>query len=268
MKPALALFPLEGIPHIEVGDDLAAAIDAAVRASLVRDGADSRLRHGALAVCQKVVSKAEGRVLPLAEIEPSAEALQLAAELEKDPRQVEIILRESLRIVRRGPGVLICETRHGFVCANAGVDLSNAPGKDPSEEFAVLLPEDCDASARRLRRSLEDLGHGPLAVIITDTFGRPWREALVDVALGCAGIDAVLDCRGEADLAGRTLQVTTMASVDQLAAAAGFLMGKDAGVPAVWIEGPPVNALLHPPGKDGDAGVQALLRDPAKDLFR
>ncbi len=263
MKPALTLFPLEGIPPIEGGDDLAAAIDATVRAS-----AGGPLRRGVLAVCQKVVSKAEGRVLPLAEIEPSAEALQLADELEKDPRQVEIVLRESVRIVRRGPGVLICETRHGFVCANAGVDLSNAPGNDPEEEFAVLLPEDCDASARRLRESLEELGHGPLGVIVTDTFGRPWREALVDVALGCAGIDAVLDCRGEADLAGRTLQVTTMASVDQLAAAAGFLMGKDAGIPAVWIEGPSVKALLHPPGKDGDTGVQALLRDPAKDLFR
>ncbi len=263
LSSELALFPISGIPNIEEGADLAATIDRAIRES-----GGGPLRGGALAVCQKVVSKAEGRVLPLAEVVPSQEARRLAVELEKDPRQVEVVLRESLRIVRRGPGVLICETRHGFVCANAGVDLSNAPQREGQEEVAVLLPEDCDASARHLRKDLEALGHGPLAVIVTDTFGRPWREALVDVALGCAGIDALRDCRGESDLAGRTLQVTTMASVDQLAAAAGFLMGKNAGVPAVWIEGQRVEMLLHPRGGDGGQGVRALLRDPATDLFR
>jgi coenzyme F420-0:L-glutamate ligase/coenzyme F420-1:gamma-L-glutamate ligase len=157
--------------------------------------------------------------------------------------------------VRRGHGVLICETRHGFVCANAGVDLSNAPGP----EIAVLLPLDPDASAARLRAALERLGAGPLAVIVSDTFGRPWREGLVDVAIGASGIAPIEDMTGRADLAGRELQVTAMATVDQLAAGAGLLMRKDAAVPAVWVEGVPPR---------GAGRVADLLRRPETDLFR
>lgn len=248
MRP-LVFTPLEGVPLVGPGADLAALLDeAAARAGLA-------LRDGVLLVCQKVVSKAEGRLVRLAEVAPSPEALRIAAEDAKDPRQVEVVLRESRRIVRRGHGVLICETRHGFVCANAGVDLSNAPADD----VAVLLPEDPDASARRLREALVARGHGPLGVIVTDTFGRPWREGLVDVALGCAGIAPVEDWRGRADLRGRTLAVTTTATADALAAGAGLAMRKDAGVPAVFATGVAL---------EGDAPLRSILRDPALDLFR
>jgi len=245
----LRLVALRGLPAVQPGDDLAAQVAAAARAQGLA------LANGVLVVAQKVVSKAEGRVVRLADVEPSAEARRIAAQDGKDPRHVEVVLRETARVVRHARGVWIAETRHGFVCANAGVDLSNAPEAD----VAVLLPLDPDASARRLREALVAAGGGPLAVIVSDTFGRPWREGLVDVALGSAGLAPVTDWRGRRDLAGRPLEVTAMAQVDQLAAAAGLLMGKDAGVPAVWIEG------LAPAG---DGAVRELLRDPAADLFR
>jgi len=245
----LRLVALRGIPAVRPGDDLAALLAGAAAAQGLR------LAGGALVVAQKVVSKAEGRVVRLAEVEPSPEALRIAAADGKDPRHVEVVLRETARVVRHAHGVWIAETRHGFVCANAGVDLSNAPGADT----AVLLPEDPDGSARRLREALVAAGHGPLAVIVSDTFGRPWREGLVDVALGSAGIAPIADWRGRRDLAGRPLEVTAMAQVDQLAAAAGLLMGKDAGVPAVWIAGA---------AAEGEGAVRELLRDPRTDLFR
>jgi coenzyme F420-0:L-glutamate ligase/coenzyme F420-1:gamma-L-glutamate ligase len=245
----LRLVALRGLPPVRPGDDLAALLAAAARTQGLR------FAGGALVVAQKVVSKAEGRVVRLAGVEPSPEAQRIAAADGKDPRHVEVVLRETARVVRHAHGVWIAETRHGFVCANAGVDLSNAPGADT----AVLLPEDPDASARRLREALVAAGHGPLAVVVSDTFGRPWREGLVDVALGSAGLAPIADWRGRQDLAGRPLEVTAMAQVDQLAAAAGLLMGKDAGVPAVWIAGVPLQ---------GDGNVRELLRDPATDLFR
>jgi coenzyme F420-0:L-glutamate ligase/coenzyme F420-1:gamma-L-glutamate ligase len=241
--------PLPGLPAIAPGEDLAARIAEAAGRSGVA------LRDGVLVVCQKVVSKAEGRVVRLAEVTPSAEAQRIARDDGKDPRQVEVVLRETARVVRRGHGVLICETRHGFVCANAGVDLSNAPDDD----VAVLLPEDPDASARALREALVARGAGPLGVVVSDTFGRPWREGLVDVALGCAGLAPVRDLRGHRDWTGRPLQVTATATADQLAAAAGLLMEKASGVPAVWVEG------VSP---EGDGRLRDLLRDPATDLFR
>jgi len=246
---ALRLCPLHGLPEVRPGDDLARLLrEAAARLGI-------GLAGGVIVVCQKIVSKAEGRIVRLADVEPSEEARRIAAEDDKDPRHVEIVLRETVRIVRRGHGALICETRHGFVCANAGVDLSNAPGED----VAVLLPEDPDASARRLRAALRE-GDAPLGVIVSDTFGRPWREGLVDVALGSAGFAPLVDQRGERDRSGRELLVTTMAAADQLAAAAGLLMEKRAGVPAVWIEG------VVPVGEGSVAAD--LLRDPANDLFR
>jgi coenzyme F420-0:L-glutamate ligase/coenzyme F420-1:gamma-L-glutamate ligase len=245
----LRLRALRGVPPVRPGDDLAALLAGAARESGLL------LSAGVLVVCQKVVSKAEGRLVTLSSVTPSELARRLAAEDGKDPRHLEIVLRETVRVVRRGPGVLICETRHGFVCANAGVDLSNAPGQD----VAVLLPEDPDASARGLRDALTVSGRPAPAVIVSDTFGRPFREGLVDVALGCAGLAPIDDRRGSKDLTGRTLQVTAMATADQLAAAAGMLMVKDAGVPAVWIEG------FLPEG-DGDA--RALLRRREHDLFR
>jgi coenzyme F420-0:L-glutamate ligase/coenzyme F420-1:gamma-L-glutamate ligase len=236
----LRLRPLEGIGEIEPGSDLAALLAARVPAG-----------PGVLVVAQKIVSKAEGRLVRLSTVEPSARALELAVRVEKDPRQVELVLRESASVLRTAPGVIIAETRHGLICANAGVDLSNAPG----DETAVLLPLDPDASAGRIRTAL---GEGR-AVIISDTFGRPWREGLVDVAIGLSGLAPLVDFTGTTDLRGRELQVTVMALADQLAAAAGILMEKGAGRPAVWVEG------LEP---RGSGALADLLRDPDRDLFR
>ncbi len=253
MSAPLHFTPLSGIPLVEPGDDLVALhLEAATRAGL-------RLENGVLVVCQKIVSKAEGRLVSLSDVKPGAAARELAREFQafgRDPRHIEVVLRESKRIVRKGHGVLICETAQGFVCANAGVDLSNAPDDD----VAVLLPEDPDASARKLRDGLLQKGAGaPLAVIISDTFGRPWREGLVDVAIGAAGLAPLTDLRGERDLRGRTLQVTTLATPDAIAASAGLLMRKDSAIPSVWVEG-------LPPG--GDGALRDLLREPASDLFR
>jgi coenzyme F420-0:L-glutamate ligase/coenzyme F420-1:gamma-L-glutamate ligase len=246
---SLRLVPLTGMPEVEPAADLAALVLAAAAR------AETPLANGALVVCQKIVSKAEGRFVALADVEPSDEARRIAEEDDKDPRHVELVLRESVRLVRRGHGVMICETRHGFTCANAGIDLSNAPGHDT----AVLLPLDPDASAAKLRADLLARGAGPLAVVVSDTFGRPWREGLVDVALGCAGIAPIDDRRGAVDRAGRELQVTATATADQLAAAAGLLMPKDSGIPAVWIEGLPIT---------GDGCIRDTLRTPENDLFR
>jgi coenzyme F420-0:L-glutamate ligase/coenzyme F420-1:gamma-L-glutamate ligase len=245
----ISLTPLPDLPEVAPGDDLAALLtEAATRVGV-------SLEHGVLVVCQKVVSKAEGRLAALADIDASALAVEIASEHEKDPRHIEIVLRETKRIVRRANGVLICETHHGFVCANAGVDLSNAPGPD----IAVLLPEDPDASARSLLDELTRLGAHDIALVISDTFGRPWREGLVDVAIGSAGVAPIDDARGGADRSGRELQVTAMATPDQLAAAAGLLMVKDAGIAAVWVGG------FEP---EGDGRLGELVRDPATDLFR
>ena len=246
----IRLVALPGIPAVLPGDDLPALIRAAAQRASIS------LKAGALVVCQKIVSKAEGRVVTLSDVTPSPEAVQFASEDGRDPRQLELVLRETARIVRRGHGVTISETKHGFVCANAGVDLSNAPAPGT----AVLLPLDPDASARALRDALlADCGAPPLAVIISDTFGRPWREGLVDLALGSAGIEPIRDLRGKPDIDGRELQATAIATADQLAAAAGLLMRKDAGTPAVWIEGIAI---------EGDGNIRETLRDPATDLFR
>ena len=246
---AIELIPIPGLPEVEPGTDLAELIREAARAAQID------LAGKIIVVCQKIVSKAEGRLVSLDDIQPSEEAREIAEAHDRDPRQVEIVLQESRRIVRRGNGVLITETKHGFVCANAGVDLSNAPGTD----VAVLLPIDPDASARRLYEALSG-PEGPTPVVVSDTFGRPWREGLVDVALGSAGLAPIRDDRGSRDRAGRELVVTQPATADQLAAAAGMLMWKSAGVPVVVVSGFPIA---------GDGTVkEALLRDPSADLFR
>lgn len=246
---AIALQPLTGLPEIAAGDDLAGLLaDAARRGGFA-------LRDGALVVCQKVVSKAEGRVVSLADVTPSDEARRIGAADGKDPRLVEVVLGETVRIVRHARGVMICETRHGFVCANAGVDQSNAAEADS----AILLPVDPDATAAALRDALLGDDDGRLGVVISDTFGRPWREGLVDVALGSAGFAPIDDRRGGVDRAGRELQVTATATADQLAAAGGMLMPKDSGVPAVWVTGVPML---------GDGCVADTLRRPDEDLFR
>jgi coenzyme F420-0:L-glutamate ligase/coenzyme F420-1:gamma-L-glutamate ligase len=189
-------------------------------------------------------------------VEPSARARDFAELHGKDSRVVELVLRESARIVRMERGIIIAETRHGFVCANAGIDLSNAPASD----HAILLPEDCDASAQRLRKGIVELTCRDCAVIISDSFGRPWRRGLVNVALGAAGLQVLEDLHGQADRGGRPLRSTENATVDELAAAAGLLMKKSAGVPVVLVSG------FNWTTANGSA--QDLIRSPEEDLFR
>lgn len=229
------------LPEVQPGDDLGVLI----RQTAGMDAATIA------AIAQKIVSKVEGAIIDLREIRPSDFATSWAAQWSKDPRMIELILTQSRRIVKMDRGVIIAETQHGFVCANAGVDQSNVEG----EHFATVLPKDPDASARRLR---EDLGAG--AVIITDTFGRPWREGLVDIAIGVAGLEALEDYRGRTDRHGRTLASTIVAVADQLAAAAGLLMRKESGCPVVLIRGFE--------WKPGEGAARDLLRKPEQDLFR
>jgi coenzyme F420-0:L-glutamate ligase/coenzyme F420-1:gamma-L-glutamate ligase len=206
-------------------------------------------------IAQKVVSKAEGRLRALAGVEPGAKAVAIATEHDKDPRLVQVVLDESAAVLRADHGVLICETRHGFVCANAGVDLSNAPADD----VAILLPLDPDASARRIRAGLGRR----VGVIVADSFGRPWRLGTVDVAIGAAGVALLDDWRGRADAQGRPLRVTEVAIADQLAAAADLARAKDSQEPVVIVRGAD-RAIT-----DGDGpGAAALRRPPERDLFR
>jgi coenzyme F420-0:L-glutamate ligase/coenzyme F420-1:gamma-L-glutamate ligase len=244
------LFAVPGLPEIRRGDDLTRRLCAAMRrAKMAFEQGD------VLVVAQKIISKAEGRVVRLSAMKPTATARQLAAKLKKDPRLIEAILRESRRIVRSDP-VLIVETHHGFVCANAGVDQSNIPGRD----MFSLLPRDPDRSARRLAESLYRRARKRVAVIISDTFGRPWRLGLTNVAIGAAGVPALLDLRGERDLHGKPLHATILAVADELAAAAGLVMGKATGVPAVVIRGYRYCPALDPAAR--------IIRPANEDLFR
>jgi len=250
----VAVIPVPGLPMIRPGDDLAALLGDAIDAARVGVKAGD-----VLAVCQKVVSKAEGAVVRLDDVVASPFAQHLAAQTEagKDARAVEVILRESKRIVRMDRGHVICETSHGWVCANAGVDESN--GVEP--DTLTLLPRDADASAAALCDRLRNRYGVELAVVVTDTFGRPWREGLVEVALGCAGMDPLLDLRGRADLAGRELHHTVVALADEVAAAAGLVMEKDSAVAAAIVRG-----VRYTPGGAGAAA--RLVRKPEFDLFR
>jgi coenzyme F420-0:L-glutamate ligase / coenzyme F420-1:gamma-L-glutamate ligase len=229
-----------------VGDDLPALITAAALG--LRDG-------DVVVIAQKVVSKAEGRVRALAEVVPEAKAVALADDFDKDPRLVQLVLDESAAFVRVGHGVLICETRHGFVCANAGVDLSNSG----DEGVAVLLPLDPDASARRIRAGLG----ARIGVVISDSFGRPWRLGVTDVAIGAAGIEVLEDWRGRRDVHGRELRATEIAIADQLAAAADLVRAKDSGEPVVLVRG--AERFVT---SDHGPGAAALRRPRGLDLFR
>jgi coenzyme F420-0:L-glutamate ligase/coenzyme F420-1:gamma-L-glutamate ligase len=246
----IELIPVAGLPEIREGDDLPSLIFGAVRTAGV-SFADKDI----VVVAQKVVSKAEGRLVNLSTIEPSAQASQLAAKEGRDPRLVEVILRESRRIVR-DHSVLIVETHHGFVCANAGVDHSNVPGDD----VVTLLPADPDRSARLLAEALRKLTKKQVAVVISDTFGRPWRLGLTNVAIGAAGVPVLLDLRGTRDRNGKPLQATILAVADELAAAAGLVMGKREGIPAVIIRG-----YRYRPAAERATSV---IRPAAEDLFR
>jgi coenzyme F420-0:L-glutamate ligase/coenzyme F420-1:gamma-L-glutamate ligase len=239
-----------GLPEIRKGDDLGRLIveAAASQGTALRDG-------DLLVVSQKIVSKSEGRVVRLADVTPSPAALAMARELAKDARLVELILRESRRVVRMDKGILIVETHHGWICANGGVDQSNV-----DLDAASLLPEDPDRSARTLRERIRGLTGVDAAVIISDTFGRPWREGLTNVAIGIAGLTPIKNYLGAQDPAGHTLQATLLAVADELAGAAEPVMGKLNRVPATIIRGLPFER--------GEDTSKALLRDPARDLFR
>jgi coenzyme F420-0:L-glutamate ligase/coenzyme F420-1:gamma-L-glutamate ligase len=248
---SITLTAIEGIPIVKAGDDLAALIAKGL------DQTGLTLQTGDIViVCQKVVSKSEGRIVELNNIEPSAFAKQYAARWEKDPRAVELVLRQTSRIVRNDHGVLIVETPDGFVCANAGVDESNTLG----DGLALLLPEDADASARRIRDGLKRLCGADAAVVVTDTFGRPWRDGLTDICIGVAGINPMLDLRGTNDLGGRELHHTVVALADQLSAAGGLLMEKASGIPVVLVRG-----YKYQP-YEGTAKI--LIRPAEADLFR
>jgi coenzyme F420-0:L-glutamate ligase/coenzyme F420-1:gamma-L-glutamate ligase len=266
----LCVLPVRGLPEIEEGANLGELIAAQIE-----------LRGGdVVVVSQKVVSKAEGRVRRLSSLLPRAEARRLAAVLGKEPALVELILEESVEVLRAERGVLITETRHGFVCANAGVDTSNLPEPDT----ACLLPEDPDASARRLRGEITTAmagesgvglgGHSPsaephprlpptIAVVIADSFGRAWRLGQAEVAIGCAGLAPLDDWRGRRDGGGRELEATLIAVADEAASAADLVRGKDSGVPAAVVRG--LDRFLTP---DDGPGAAVLRRPPAEDLFR
>lgn len=246
----LRIIGVPGIGEVAPGDDLGALIINAVKRLGLKVGAGD-----VFVVAQKIVSKAEGRIVRLDSIRPSPEAERWATEHRKDARMVEVALGETRRNVRMERGVLISETRHGFICANAGVDASNTP-----PGTATLLPEDPDASARRLLAQLEKAFAARVAVIISDTFGRPWREGLVNVALGVAGIPPLVDYRGQPDAFGRALQSTVIAVADELASAAELVMGKASRVPVAIIQG------FKSSGAAGSG--RDLLRPADQDLFR
>jgi coenzyme F420-0:L-glutamate ligase/coenzyme F420-1:gamma-L-glutamate ligase len=248
----IAATALEGLPEVRAGDDLAALIAASLTAHAPTD-------QDVLVIAHKVVSKAEGRTRLLSTISPDPRAIALAAELDKDPRHVQVVLEETRELRRATRGVLICVTHHGFVCANAGVDASNAPDDDT----VILLPRDPDGSARVLRARVGQLLGVAPAVLITDSFGRAWRHGQCDVAIGCAGLSPLEDWRGRTDARGRELTATWIAVADQLASVADLARSKDAMEPAVLIRG----AGRWVTSDDGP-GALALLRPRAEDLFR
>jgi len=249
----ISLIPVAGIPEVRPGDDLARLIADGLAA-----GGIGLADGDALVVTQKVVSKAEGQVVDLSTVEPRPEAVEWANRWAKDARQVELVLRESAEVVRWADGgLIISRTRHGFVCANAGVDLSNTGG----ESLATLLPEDPDASARGLRDRLGDFTGARPAVVISDSFGRPWRSGIVNVAIGAAGIPALSDLRGEPDAQGREMRSTIIAVADELASAADLVGGKVGQLPVVLVRG---YAYARPVTERGAA---ELVMPREQDLF-
>lgn len=250
MEGSVQIFPLRDMPRVKPGDKLPNLILESVSRSGV-----SLQDSDIVVVTQKVVSKAEGRLVDLDTVRPGPKALRLATKLGKDPRTVQMILKESKRIVRQGHGVLIVETRQGFVCANAGIDQSNV-----EEGYLSLLPVDADISARKLRKALEKLTGRKLAVVITDTFGRPWRDGHVDVAIGASGITPLEDLVGTTDPYGHKLRVTQPALVDEIAGASELVMRKHSLTPASVVRG-----VAY---RRGYRGVRSIVRERRADLFR
>src|SRR5688572_12858798 len=251
MPPRYEVIGVEGIGEVRPGDDVARIVVQAAAAQ-----GTPLVAGDVLVLSQKVISKAEGRLLNLTDITPSTMATTFATELGRDPRLIEVILRESRRVVRMDRGVLVTETRHGWVCANSGVDQSNVDA-----DMVALLPEDPDRSARALGERFREAASGDVAVIVADTFGRPWREGLTNVAIGLAGLAPLKSHLGERDPAGRPLQATVLALADELASAAEPVMGKLDRIPAAIIRGLAV-------APDDGSGSKSLLRDPNRDLFR
>jgi len=252
MQAEIRIIPVRGVGEVAPGDDLAALLlDALARAAQALTEGD------VLVVTQKIVSKAEGRLVDPATVEPSAFARQIATQARKDAGFQEVVLRESRRIVKMANGVLITETHHGLICANSGVDESNVAGG----RVVCLLPEDPDASAARLRQALRERTGVTVAVVISDTFGRPWRDGQVNVAIGCAGIAPLSDYAGVDDPYGYTMHATLIAVADELASAAELVMGKIDRVPAAIVRG-----YAYTPSEEATA--RALIRDPRFDLFR
>ena len=241
----LRIVPVSGLPEVREGDDVAALISNAAE---LQDG-------DVVVVAHKVVSKAEGRVVRVAELEPSTLAERIAESDGRDARQVEAVLRETARIVRMRPPLVIAETRHGFVCASGGVDASNAP--EPGS--LILLPEDPDASAERIRTGLRERTGREVGVIVSDSFGRAWRQGTTDVAIGAAGVRVLLDLDGQRDAAGYELHATTIAVADEIAGAAELVMGKLDGVPAAIVRG------LH---LAGTGAARDIVMPAERDLFR
>jgi coenzyme F420-0:L-glutamate ligase/coenzyme F420-1:gamma-L-glutamate ligase len=254
---SLSFVALEGLPEVRPGDDLVAQmIDASAR-----DAGFGGLRDGdVIVLAQKIVSKSEDRFVALSSVEPREEAIALAARCRKDPRLVELVLRESTGIVRVAPNVLIARHRLGFVVANAAIDQSNVPG---GEARALLLPVDPDASARRFAETVHERIGVRIAVLIADSFGRPWRQGVCGVCVGCAGLESLVDLRGHADREGRSLQVTQLAIADQLCAGASMVLGEAAeGTPVVRVRGVPERYLRT------SRGARELVRPIGEDLFR
>ncbi len=249
---------IEGLPEVAPGDDLAGLIAAAILRNTAGQ-APPLADTDVLVIAHKVVSKAEGRVRRLADVHPGSRATELGTALNKDPRHVQVVLDESREVLRASHGVLITVTHHGFVCANAGVDASNVPGDDA----LVLLPENPDASARTLRARIQTLTTAKPAILITDSFGRAWRQGQVDVAIGCAGLTPLEDWRGRTDAVGRELRATWIAVADELAAAADLARTKDGALPLILVRG----ADRHVSAEDGP-GAAPLIRPEAQDLFR
>ena len=254
MTPRLEIFAIPGLPMFQAGDYVPSLIgDAAARAGLTLRDRD------VVVIAQKIVSKAEGRTVDLDSIVPSAEALALAETTGKDPRDVQIVLSESVRVVRSRPNLMIMQHRLGFVMANAGVDHSNVAPTDGVRR-ALLLPVDPDGSAETIRAALAERTGANIAVVINDSFGRPWRRGTQGVAIGCAGLPALIDLRGEPDLFGRILEVSIVGFADEIAAAASLLQGQAAeGLPVVVVRGLSWSAP--------DAPIADLVRPPEEDLF-
>jgi len=258
----IAAVPLEGLPEIAAGADLAEAIASSLASttSLANAPGSHHLRAGdVLVIAHKVVSKAENRVRSLSDVLPSERATRLARPGDKDPRLVQVVLEEAREVVRAAAGVIVCETHHGFVCANAGVDQSNVPGDDT----VLMLPLDPDASARGIRARLREVTGVAPGIVISDSFGRAWRTGQSDIAIGLAGVAALEDWRGREDANGREMHATVIAIADLLAGTADLARSKDASQPVVLIRG----AERHVSNDDGP-GISPLLRERSRDLFR